>query len=98
MIGKQLIENWFVGNAEEKIPPCVLLKYNYLKYIKGACNNLRIMKSFMLLVEKYTVIEGIWEANTSRWSISYANLLLKRAGMPHLNAKYSSKNRSIDVD
>ena len=34
MTGKQLVENWFAGNTEEKIPLYALLKFNHAKHIK----------------------------------------------------------------
>ena len=97
MTGKQLIENWFTGNTEEKIPPCALLKFNHIKNTTNACNNLRMIKYFMLLAQKHAVDEGVWEANTDRWSTSYAKRLWERVGAPHLKAKYGGKNRSVDI-
>ena len=75
MTGKQLIENWFIGNTEEKIPPYALLKFNHVKHIKNAVSNLRMMKSFMLIVQRYATDEDIWEGDPNKWNVGYTKVL-----------------------
>ena len=54
---KQLVENWFVGNLENKIPPFALLQNNHVRHINGAIKNLRMMKAFMKVVQRFAIKE-----------------------------------------
>ena len=57
----QLIDNWFIGNEREKIPPFSVLKFNHVAHIKTAKSarsgksKLRQMRSVMKVVKKYAI-------------------------------------------
>ena len=58
---KQLIDNWFIGNEREKIPPFSVLQFNHVAHIKTAKSamsgksKLRQMRSVMKVVKKYAI-------------------------------------------
>ena len=97
MIGKQLIENWFAGNVEEKMPPHSLLKSSNVKHIKNSDKMLRMMKSFIVVVKKHTVDEDALETDSNKWNASYVKLLWEKVGIPYLNVKFGGKHRMADV-
>ena len=57
----QLIDNWFIGNERENIPPLVILKFNHVAHIKtvkserSGKSKLRQMRSVMKVVKKYVI-------------------------------------------
>ena len=63
---KQLIDNWFIGNERENIPPFAVLQFNHVAHIKTAKSarsgksKLRQMRSVMKAVKKYAIQEGFW--------------------------------------
>ena len=63
---KHFIDNWFIGNEREKIPPLVVLQFNHITHIKTAKSErsgkskLRQMRSVMKVVKKYAIQEGCW--------------------------------------
>ena len=97
MIGKQLIENWFAGNVEEKMPPHSLLKSSNVKHIKNSDKMLRMMKSFIGVVKKHAAHEDVLETDSSKWNTSCAKLLWEKVGITHLNVHFGGKHRITDV-
>ena len=103
MNAKQLIDNWYVGNTREKIPPLVLLSHNDVAHLGTAkCPNsgkvkLRQMRLVMSLIERYARIERCYEADKSKWTIEYTRILWEKVGTKYIIAKFSGKNRNAEL-
>ena len=99
MTSKQLIENWFVGNKKDKIPPFALLNYQHVAHIatnkdkKAGKNQLRIMRSFMKVVQKYAKEEHCWSDKKTDWNIEYTTKMWNKIGQKHIISKFGGKRK-----
>ena len=72
---KQLIDNWFIGNEREKIPPFAVLQFNDVSHIRTAKSarsgksKLRQMRSVIKVMKKYAIKEGFWSDDKSKWDV-----------------------------
>ena len=104
MTMKQLIDNWFVGNEKDKIPPLALLEDDHVKHIgtyksKHAGRvKLRQMRSVMKVVKFHAIEEDCWLEDKGEWTVEYVRKLWVKIGEKHIYAKYASKtNRKKEV-
>ncbi len=90
MTMKQLIENWFVGNQKEKIPPFVLLDDEHVRHLgtsktkNSGRNKLRQMKAVMKVVKRHAIDENCWTEDKQKWNIEYSQQLWDKVGKKYI--------------
>ena len=103
MNAKQLIDNWYVGNAREKVPPLALLSHNDVAHLgTEKCRNsgkvkIRQMRLVMNLIERYARIERCYEADKSKWTTDYARIMWEKVGTKYIGVKFGGKNRNAEL-
>jgi hypothetical protein len=60
MTGRQLVQNWFIGNNDRKIVPYKRLNAGHLHHVRGGAKIRQRMSRFMAVVEHYAKIEKCW--------------------------------------
>jgi hypothetical protein len=99
---RQLIENWFVGNVREKVPPYALLKGNHVAHIKTEKNKkagqikLRMMRLVMSNVIEHAKSEGCWAENKQDWTIEFTARMWERIGVKYIHALYTPGARKAE--
>jgi len=96
---KQLIDNWFIGSVNEKIPPFALLENNHVAHISSPKSKnsgrakLRQMRSVMKVIRKYAEKEGCWTDDKSKWDVDYTSTMWNKIGEKYINAKFAGRKR-----
>jgi len=103
MNAKQLIDNWYVGNVREKIPPYALLSHHNVAHL-GSVNTpnlgktkLRQMRLVMTLIERYARIERCYEEDKNKWTTEYARVIWEKIGAKYIGAKFGGTNRNAEL-
>ena len=97
---RQLIENWFVGHIQEKVPPYALLENNHVAHIKTEKNKkagmgkLRMMRFVMRKIKMYAEYEGCWSENKEEWTVEFASTMWEKIGDKHINPNFSGARRA----
>jgi hypothetical protein len=98
---RQLLENWFVGNAELKIPPYALLCNNHVAHITTEKNKntgkvkLRQMRLTMMKVKEHAIAEDCWTENREKWTADYTAKMWEKVGEKYVYALYT-KGRTVE--
>ena len=103
MSAKQLIDNWYVGNKEDHIPPLALLSPKDVAHLGTTkCPNqgkvkLRQMKAVMMVIERYARIEGLEKVGKAGWNCEYTKHLWEKLGNKYINAQFGKTNRNLSM-
>ena len=103
MSAKQLIDNWYVGNKEDHIPPLALLSPKDVAHLGTTkCPNqgkvkLRQMKAVMMVIEQYARIEGLEKVSKAQWNCEYTKHLWEKLGNKYINAQFGKTNRNLSM-
>ena len=103
MTMKQLLENWFIGDATEKVPPLALLKTNDVAHIKtdkdknAGRNALRKIKILMKVAKRFALEENCWSDKRVEWDVNYVKVMWEKVGMAHLMNKYGGKRKNLEI-
>ena len=103
MNAKQLIDNWYVGNSRDKIPPLVLLTHHDVAHLGSVKTphlgkvKLRQMRLVMKLVERYARIEQCYDGRREKWTSEYTRVLWEKVGVKYIGAQYGGKNRNAEL-
>ena len=99
---KQLVDNWYIGNKKESVPPLKLLEPLHVQHLGTDRNKnagrvkLRQMKCVMDQVEIYARTEGIYEGDPSKWNSDYTTKLWEVIGDKYINSKFRG-NRTVEM-
>ena len=100
---KQLIDNWYVGNAREKIPPLALLSHHDVAHLGTPKNpslgkvKMRQMRLVMSLIERYARIERCYIADKGKWTTEYARIMWEKVDTKYIGARFGGKNRNAEL-
>ena len=103
MNAKQLMDNWYVGNTREKIPPLGMLSHQDVAHLGSAKTpnlgkvKLRQMRLVMSLIERYARIENCYEADKVKWTSEYTKIMWEKVGTKYIGAKFGGKNRNAEL-
>ena len=103
MNAKQLIDNWYVGNTREKIPPLGLLTHHNVAHLGSDKNpnlgkvKLRQMRLVMSLIERYARMEHCYEPDKRKWTSEYTRIMWEKVGTKYIGAKFGGKNRNAEL-
>ena len=103
MNAKQLMDNWYVGNTREKIPPLGMLSHQDVAHLGSAKTpnlgkvKLRQMRLVMSLIERYARIENCYEADKGKWTSEYTRIMWEKVGTKYIGAKFGGKNRNAEL-
>ena len=78
MTWSQLIENWFLGNQRDNLPPIIDLDSKLVKHCnKGSGNRMRgNMVAFMRVVEMEAREKSCWKNNNREWTNEYVRNMI----------------------
>ena len=99
---KQLVDNWYVGNKKESIPPLKLLEPLHVQHLGTQANKnagrvkLRQMKCVMNQIEDYAKTEGIYDSNPAKWTSEYATKVWETVGDKYINSRFRG-NRTAEM-
>ena len=91
---KQLVDNWYIGNNKESIPPLKLLQPLHVQHLGTGGNKnagrvkLRQMKCVMNQIEGYAKTEGVYEGDPSKWDSEYTTKVWEAVGDKYINSRY----------
>ena len=94
---KQLVDNWYIGNKKESIPPMKLLQPLHVQHLGTSRNKnagrvkLRQMKCVMNQLESYAKTEGIYEDDPSKWNSEYTTKIWEVIGDKYINSRFGGK-------
>ena len=103
MTMKQLLENWFIDDATEKVPPLALLKTNDVAHIKtekdknAGRNTLRKIKLLMKVVKRLALEENFWSDKKVEWNVNYVKVMWEKVGMACLMRKHVGKRKNLEI-
>ena len=99
---KQLVDNWYVGNKKERIPPFKLLEPLHVQHIGTSANKnagrvkIRQMKCVMSQIEDYAKTEEVYEINPDKWTTEYTTKIWEAVGDKYINSKFRG-NRAVEM-
>ena len=99
---KQLVDNWYVGNKKESVPPLKLLEPLHVQHLGTTRNKnagrvkLRQMKCVMNQVESYAKMEGIYKSDPAEWTSDYATNIWEVVGDKYINSRFRG-NRTAEM-
>ena len=99
---KQLVDNWYIGNKKESIPPLKLLEPLHVQHLGTQTNKntgrvkLRQMKCVMNQIEDYAKTEGIYDSNPAKWTSEYATKVWETVGDKYINSRFRG-NRTAEM-
>ena len=99
---KQLVDNWYIGNKKESVPPLKLLEPLHVQHLGTDRNKnagrvkLRQMKCVMNQVEGYARTEGIYEGDPSKWNSEYTTKIWEVIGDKYINSRFRG-NRTVEM-
>ena len=99
---KLLVDNWYIGNKKECVPPLKLLEPLHVQHLGTSRNKnsgrvkLRQMKCVMNQIEEYAKTEGIYEGDPSKWTSEYTTKLWETIGDKYINSRFRS-NRAVEM-
>ena len=93
MTVNHLIENWYIGNQREKVPPLALLDAKYVGHIVAGKTNLIEMKCVIQMLDMFTKIEDIYKGKEG-WDLTYMKLLWEKFGDKHLMNCFGGGNKN----
>jgi hypothetical protein len=99
---KQLVDNWYIGNKKESVPPMKLLQPLHVQHLGTRGNKnagrvkLRQMKCVMNQVESYAKTEGIYEDNPSKWNSEHTTKIWGVIGDKYINSRFQG-NRTAEM-
>ena len=91
---KQLVDNWYIGNKKESVPPLKLLQPLHVQHLGTPRNKnagrakLRQIKCVMTQVEAYAKIEDIYEDDPSKWNSEYTTKTWEVIGNKYINSRF----------
>ena len=95
MTSLQLIQNWFIGNERDNIPPLHALDSKMVLHLKlnKYCNS---MKCFMGVVQKYAEGTDLWIKDPCGWDIKSVNKMWE-AIKPEFTRRFCQTNRKKEL-
>ena len=96
MTVNHLIENWYIGNQREKVPPLAFLGEKYVCLIAAGKIKLRQMKCVMQVIERIERMEGIYK-DREGWYLVYEKLLWEKVGYEHLLSGFGGININSEM-
>ena len=100
MAFNQLIDNWYVGNKREEIPPLEILSALYVAHFgtPGNCNagkvKLRQMKCVMATMDKYAKKENCYLSDKDLCTSEYTKGMWEKIREKYLIYEFGGQNRN----
>lgn len=89
MTCEQLVTNWFIGNGEKNIIPYCRLRPSDLRHVTNGSSNLRKMRRFMAVIERYGRIEEKWIQKFNKWTPHSVSALWNTISEKYIFRRYS---------
>ena len=100
---KQLIDNWYLGNKREKIPPLEVLIALHVAHLVTTVNQnagkvkLRQMRCVMATLEKYSKKENSYLREEDLWTNEYMKRMWGKIGEKYIISKCCGQNWNADI-
>eukprot|EP00804_Cyclotella_cryptica_P030556 CCRYP_014841-RA/>CCRYP_014841-RA protein AED:0.29 eAED:0.28 QI:0/0/0/1/1/1/2/0/385 len=99
MTWTQLIQNWFIGNKTENLPPFVDLNSKIVAHCnRNSGNRMRLnMKAMMRIVELEAREKGVWVEKKSEWTAPLVQKMIDAVRVDFMKKYLDGSNRQAEA-